>query len=364
MCGCSQEKNTLTHAHDVLVKKEKIITSVYYSGIIQPLKTMIVTSPEEGIVEEMSFHYGDVVDLNQPLFTINSAKFQSDYKVALMQYIKSKTEFNNSRSQLSEAKFLHQHELISDDDFKAKQTNFYTSQLSFIEAENVLTSMLKQLNAKELNLSHLNIENIDKINQVLNAKEGAQKIKIVAPAKGVALIPIKNEGEESNLKKISQGGDVKKGDVLAMIGDVSGYTIRISVNEFNVNQLQRGQKVKVTGTAFPQYVLEGEIASIDRQGQPAQGGLPVFPVEIIIPKVDAAARAVIHIGMSAKVEVNIESKLLLTIPIAAVFTKQGSPHVKLAKDQKIIETPIQTGMTTASRVVVEANLEEGDHVVF
>lgn len=345
------------------VTSQSLSTSFFYTGVVQPLKTVVVTSPTEGVIEEMMFHYGDKVDAKQSLFTIFSDKFQTDYKNALMQYIKAKTEFNNSRSQLTEAEFLHKNELISDDDFKSKQTNFYTAQLTLVQAEDALATMLKQLDVKGFNLYALTIQDIDKITQALHVHDNSQKIKIVSPTAGVALLPMKQDSIDGQTKKLSKGEQVKQGDVLAMIGDVSGLTIHINVNEFNVNQLKIGQKVKVTGTAFSQFILEGKIAGIDRQGQANQGGVPVFPVEIIVPTLTAEQQSIIHMGMSAKVEIKIESDPVVTVPIAAVFEKNGLTHVKVRKDKKTIALPVKTGQTTANAVVIESNLKAGDKVV-
>jgi HlyD family secretion protein len=156
---------------------------------------------------------------------------------------------------------------------------------------------------------------------------------------------------------------VKQGDLLALIGDVSGLTIHINVNEFNVNQLIVGQKVIVTGTAFPQYNLQGHIASVDRQGQANQGGLPVFPVEVIVPTLTSEQQAVIHMGMSAKVEITIESEPVISVPLAAVFEKNGMSYVKVQKNKKIQDVLVKTGQTTENAVVIEANLKAGDNIV-
>ncbi len=106
--------------------------TLFYSGTIQPLKTVVIPSPVDGVVIEMPFQYGESVKAGQLLFMISSTKFLADYKAALMQYIKAKSEFNNNQTLLSEAKFLHKNELISDDDFKMKQSNYYAASIGFI----------------------------------------------------------------------------------------------------------------------------------------------------------------------------------------------------------------------------------------
>lgn len=363
LLGCHDEKLPKVKPNEVMTVQPKPLTShFYYSGVIQPLKAVVVTSPADGVIEDMPFHYGDQVSAKQPLFTIYSDKFQSEYKTALMQYIKAKTEFNQAGSQLKEAEFLHKNELISEDDFKGKQTAFYTAQLALVQAEDTLNTMLKQMNVKGLNLYALTIKDIDKITQALHSHDDSQKLHIFSPTEGVALVPIKGESD-GQTKKLTKGEQVKQGDVLAMIGDVSGLSIHINVNEFNINQIKVGQTVKVTGTAFPQFILSGRIANLDRQGQISSGGMPQFPVEIIVPTLTEEQQKLIHIGMSAKVEIQLEEESVLTVPIAAVFEKNGSTHVKVQKDKNTIDLPVKTGKTTPNAVVIEANLKAGEKIV-
>lgn len=364
LSACKHETSTTEHSNVITVTAKPVTTTLFFSGIIQPLKTVVITSPAEGVIDDMAFHYGDVVKLSDPLFTISSDKFQSDYKNALLQYIKAKTDFTNNLSQLKQAEFLHKNALISDDEFKAKKNNYYSSQLSLVQAKDVLGAMLKQLDVQGFNLYDLSIEDIDKISQAFHTQSISQKLHITAPASGVALLPIKNDSD-NQVKKLMKGDQVKQGDVLAMIGDVSGLTIHINVNEFNINQLKIGQKVKVTGSAFADVVLMGKISGIDRQGQVGQGGIPTFPVDIIVPTLTAKQQADIHIGMSAKVEIDIDSEPVITVPLAAIIEKNGLTFVKVknAKDSTINEVLVRTGQTTLDSVVIESNLHAGDRIV-
>lgn len=361
-CSSDDAKKPNKQENVTLISKP-FSTALFYSGIIQPIKTVVVTSPAEGVIQDIAFHYGDKVEKDKLLFNIASEKFLTDYKNALLQYIKTKNEFNTAKSQLTQSRFLHKNELISDDEFKSKETAFYHSQLALLQAKESLTVMIKQTNMHRFNLDELNIENIDKITQALNNHSDSQKLRISAPASGFVLLPVKNDGE-GDAKKMSKGDQIKQGDVLALIGDLSGLMIRVNVNEFNINQLQVGQKVKVTGSAFPEVILHGCISGIDRQGQATSGGIPMFPVEIIVPKLDPNLHKQIHVGMSAKVEINIESEPQLTVPIAAVFEKNGQAFVN-AKDKKgkIREVPVKVGPTTADSVAIESSLKAGDVVV-
>jgi multidrug efflux pump subunit AcrA (membrane-fusion protein) len=362
-CGRDQHNSENKKTKIVTVKPHALTTALYYSGIVQPLNTVVITAPTDGVVSDMKFHYGDVVTAGQLLFTLTSEKFQADYKDALMAYVKAKTEFTNQQSLLSESEFLYKNQLISMDDYKAKKTNFFNAQLGFIQAKDVLAVYLKRLAINDVDLFSLSIENVEKINQLLHGKQDAQVLQVASPAAGVILLPIKNDNSDNQSKKTMKGDQVKQGDVLAMIGDVSGLTIHINVNEYNVNELKIGQAVKVTGTAFSGLELQGAISSIDRQGQTSQGGTPVFPVEVVVSKLSPEAQKSIHMGMSAKVEILLQGPEVITVPIAAVIQKNGASYLRVKTENKVKEVLVKTGQTTQDEVVISSNLNAGDRVV-
>src|SRR5688572_16350826 len=88
-CGSSDKTEGSGKQEVITVRSKPLETSLYYSGTVQPFKSIVVISPAEGVVQDSQFHYGDIVKPGQLLFTISSEKFQTDYKNALMQYLKS-----------------------------------------------------------------------------------------------------------------------------------------------------------------------------------------------------------------------------------------------------------------------------------
>lgn len=348
------------------VEARPLTSTLFYSGVIGPMKTMVITSPADGVISNMTFHYGDVVKSNQILFSISSEKFQTDYKAALTQYIKAKTEFENGKSQLRESEFLHKNQLISDDDFNAKKTGFYNAQLTMIQSKETLGGMLKQIDLKGFNLYDLKIEDIDKITQLMHAQNGSQQLVISAPLSGIILLPVKEDGSDGEIKKLAKGDQIKQGDVLGMIGNVDGLSIHINVSEFNINQLKVGQKVEITGAAFPDFTLQGEIAGLNHQGQTSQGGLPTFPVEIVVRTLTPQQQAVIHMGMSAKVAIQTGGGAPeISIPIRAVVQKNGGTFVNVKDNQsgRIHEVAVKTGETSMDSVIIQSNLAAGDKIV-
>jgi len=358
-------KTSSQNTAEFVLKKTPLTSNLYYSSILEPKKTWVISSPTDGVIDKLHFHFGDRVNSGKVLFTISSSKFQTDYKTTLMQYIKAKTEYGNSQSQLKESEFLHNNQLISDDDFKAKQLNFYNARLSLLQAKDSLNEMQKQISLDKIHLNELKIEDIDKISSVLNAQNTLRQIRIMSNAEGVILLPTKDESN-GELKKISKGDAVKQGDVIGVIGDVTGLALHIYVSEFNINQIKPDQKVKVSILAFPDIELEGKIGAINRQAESIQGGLPVFPVEIIVPTLSATEQTKIHIGMSAKVTIEIQNGNKIVVPIEAVTQKNGKPflNIKDKKTGKIKLVSVETGETTMDSVVIDSNALIGETLVY
>lgn len=361
LLGCSSEQQGKKTTYYKVVSST-VNHNLFYSGSIQPLKATVVQSKTEGVVVNMAKQYGEIVKANELLFVISSSKFLNDYKTALLQYIKAKNDFHQSETQLSEATFLHKNELISDDEFKLKQSAYYANQLGFIQSKDALKIFMTQMNVPEDKLFNLTIADVEKVKEAMHLTNHSESLNIIAPIDGVLLAPYKSEDEN---KKIRQGEACKEGDVLAVIGDMSGILIRVKVNEFAINQLALNQKVRVTGVAFPNEVLMGKISHIDRQGEGAISGQPTFSVDVEVKQLSPKQRQLIHVGMTANVEIELMRESRLMVPVTAIKENKGVMMVNRydRKTKKIIATEIKTGKSTLDQVVVLSGLKEGDDVV-
>lgn len=358
--ACSHEPR-LKNSHLQTVEQHRQANTLYYSGTIQPINSIVIPSPVDGVVVDMPIEYGETVDAGKMLFVLSSVKFMSDYKNALMTYIKAKSDFNTSKSQLSEGEFLHKNLLISDDDFKMKQSNYYSNRLVLLQAKDALENLLQQMDIKNIDLYNLSISDIDKINDAMHIQSKSDNLRIISPVTGVLLAPAKSDDDG---KKTVKGDAVKQGDVLAVIGDMSGISVRIKVNEMTVNQLKTGQKVMVTGIAFPDYVLNGKITRVDRQAEGGAAGIPTFAVEVAVPKLTKEQQLAIHVGMSAKVEINMSDDDRVIIPVAAITEKSGSSFVKLLdkKSGKLKLVAVKTGKSSPDSVAIISGINPGDKI--
>lgn len=361
LAACSREPR-VNNADVVTVQSESITNHLYYSGTITPEKTVVLASPADGVVINMFFQYGDLVKKGQPLFEISSTKFLSDYKSALLDYIKAKNDFMQNKTQLNETEFLHKNLLISDDDYQSKKSAYYASQLAYVQAKDALSVYLKQMHSDDVNLYQLSISDIDKINQAIHFNENTDNITLTAPATGLVLSPMKDDSDPT--KKINKGDAVKQGDTLVMMGDMSSVVASFKVNELTIGQIKVGQAVTMTGVAFPNMELHGSVIRVDKQGDTSNGGMPSFLVEVASP-LDESSQHNIYPGMSTNIDVTIAEPSHIMIPIRALLESDTQSYVRIidAKTHQLKKIAVVTGQTTPTEVEIQQGLHAGDRLV-
>lgn len=359
--ACSNEPR-LKGAHVEIAKQQASGTTLLFSGVVQPAHVNVLPCPADGVITDVRKTYGSEVHAGEVLFIMTSSRATSDYKLALFNFLKAKSDLNLSQTQWEEARFLHQHELISDDDFKARQAAYFASHLAYLQAKDLLDDLMRQLNRRAEDVYTLNIADIDKVDAVLHLPAQGEVISVKAPCDGILLSA--HVGDEG-FKKIKPGSPVKQGDALAIIGDMTGISIPIRVNEMTVNQLQPGQAVTITGLAFSGEMLQGIVHSVDKQADTTASGQPAFEVNIAVPKLTSSQQSLIRVGMNAQVDIHPRSEAQLVIPIRAVTIKQGETFVNVIdKTSRVVRAiPVKTGATTQDTVVIIAGMHAGDSLV-
>lgn len=361
-CGGSNE-NELKDLETVTVSLQPNIRTLYFSGTIAPLMTVAVNSPVDGTVLQKNFEYGTEIEKGQLLLVIKSAQLADDYQSAVTTYLKAKKDYLNNQMQLYGNEYLKKLGMISENDYISSTSTNYDLELGYKEAARKLQIILNKMGAPLSDLLSIHIEDRAAVQKAL--AQPADILKITAPGSGISLMPNKSGGSEES-GPLTIGSQVKAAQVLLGIGDSSGISIIIKANEVNVNSIQDGQAATITGDAFPTITLHGKVQQIVQQATSGEsGGTPTFPINIVVPHLTDAQRKIIHMGMSAKVALQIQSKPAIRIPIDAVFIDKGVSLVKVLdeKNSKILTVPVVTGPTTLDSVEIQQGLKPGDKVI-
>lgn len=353
--------------HVVKVEMRRLTKSLFFMGTIKPLKIINVVSPVEGVIKEKLFQYGQQIKQGDQLLTLSSSKLAEDYQSALVQYLKAKNAYYSAREKFIGTQDLMKHELISKDLFDAEQRQLASNNLDYLQSQYKLQEILKK--GKPLD-EQLSLDNIDAAAKAL--RKPFKQQEIIAPSTGISLAPTKSEGggEQSTGQSgsIEVGSQVKSGQVLLAIGDLTGIALNIQIPEIDIDKVKHGLSVTVTGAAFPGIILQGKITNVAAQAKSASSGssgLPTFNVEVVVPTLTPVQRQHIYVGMSAKVDLQLSEPPAMTIPINAVYEKKNNSYVKVfnSKTKKTSERLVTTGKTTAADVIITSGLQTGEQVM-
>jgi hypothetical protein len=208
----------------------------------------------------------------------------------------------------------------------------------------------------------LSLADFDKVRKILTSNHNIIRLK--APNDGVMLYPPKSGDDKAT--RITVGSSIKSGQVLALVGNLNGISIEIDVPEIDIDKIRPGMLATVSGVAFGKHQLKGTLVAVNAQASnTSNGGLPSFTAVVEVKTLTAEQQPWIKVGMSAAIELNVDSNNQLLVPIAAVKREKGNSIVTLQLAQGSLEKRIiTTGAAQADSVVIETGLKSGDVAVY
>lgn len=337
--------------------------TLYFTGTLQPLHVSTLTSPMDAVIESMHYHYGQAVKNDDVVFTLNSAELQRQYNDTLTEYLKAKDSYTIAKSKFTGTEDLWAAGLISKNNYLSEKSSLNTARVTLMQDTRKLTEMLEKMDdVKTETLSKLSFAEFDKVNLALTSQHNLIRLK--SPTNGVLLYPPKSTDDPTG--RMTVGSPIKAGQVLALMGDLSGVSIEIDVPEIDITELKVGMKATIRGVALGKEALKGKLVAINGQASATNGtALPSFTANVEVINLTPAQQALIKVGMSAAVELSIDSSDKMLIPIAAISQHQGKNIVIIrTADGKTTSQSIITGSVDGDRVVVESGLKIGDVISY
>ena len=375
------------------VTPQPISTSISLTGKLQPLQMVNLTSPLSGKVAQVMVRYGDVVQAGQPLIAMDTAEAQIKYREAQSAYIKAsanyrqmekwdtgsevtranrsltkaKLSLENQKKTLDESERLFKKGIIPATEYESARQQYTNQQLDFQSAVEEQKAAIEKGNTENRKVARYEMENAE--SRMKQAEHDMASAVVLAPVSGIVMKPLAS-GQAKEGKSVERGGSFQQGEVLLAIGDLSGFSVGCKVDEVDVTRVKQGQKVRVTGDAFPGEHLSGTIQSISPQaedGGEAGRAAPAFGVRVIIDTVPASIRNRIMVGMTANLDIIIYEKPdALMVPLSAVKAEQGKRYVTRKKGNgpaAVAEkVEVTTGYTTQDTVEIVKGLKPGDQI--
>ena len=360
--GCGGSKNKELQKTYV-VKKATIATPLYFSGTIKPYSIVPVISPVDGVVQNKNFQYGEEVKKGQRLVTIYSESLGSDFQQALTDFFNQLNDYNVRKKTLLSNEQLYKMDFISRDEYDLSVQNEKQGYIALTVAKEKLAALFDKLGLKQ-QLKETDFTNKEEVKKYLVEKHNT--INIFAPLNGIATASQQTSDSGDSVKPVDNGAQVKAGQTIVSIGNVQGFSVEIEVDETTIGELSVGMPVTITGAAFPNITLDGQIVQIQTQAKTSDSGSPVFPAEIQVKKITEQDKKEIYLGMTTQVTINLETPDVITIPLTTVYEKNSMPYVTLEdpKTHQFTEHEIDVGSTIEDSVVVVNGLKPGDVIVY
>jgi HlyD family secretion protein len=191
------------------------------------------------------------------------------------------------------------------------------------------------------------------------AREQLGKTEVRADVPGIVVHREVFFGSEK--RKPQVGDQVWANQPLLILPDVSRMVVETSVRETDVHKVERNQRVSVRVQAYPDLRLTGTVSLVGTlaQEQKERRGTKFFSVTVQVNESEPRLRP----GMTARVEIQVEERdRALSVPIDAVFAKDGGHVCYVAERGRLRPREVELGPSNADHVVIERGLGAGERV--
>lgn len=244
---------------------------------ILPLHNADVRAEVEGIIEEIYVDEGDQVGAGAPIARLSERDYgvelrktraETEVKQAQLKLLKAgprPEEIDLARTQVAKAgerlgyargylgryRQLVEQKSISAQLFEEAQEQAAVREKELEEAREQLSLLLAGRRPEEIEALEADIRRLGAHERYLQEQVAA--LVLVSPIAGVVTTPRLRE-------KI--GENVKKGDLVAEVHELTSVNVEIAVPEKEIAEVQIGQKVTLKAQAYPRRSFEGQVVAI------------------------------------------------------------------------------------------------------
>ena len=195
---------------------------------------------------------------------------------------------------------------------------------------------------------------------VREAEVAVENTRIIAPFDGTVLKKNADVGEIV----APLAGAVSSRAAVVTIADMSSLEVDADVSEANITRVDGNQSCEITLDAYPQQRYPGYVSNIVPTADRAKATVMVkikFKQydERVLPEMGAK---ITFLAPGASTDA-MNIKPVLTVPAAAVATRDGRQVVFQIKDDRAMAVPVTTGRKFGSSIEITAGLKEGDKVI-
>lgn len=351
---------TLLTVKTKVVSAQTIDTRLYYHGVIEPIQKDVMISPFNGTLVKLNVHYGDTIKQGQPIAQLNAPEVEKEYHAQLSVFLKAKDSYLHAQKKYVSEKSLYDLGIIPKNELLDAKSDMASMFIAYNEAQKSFHSLLIKLPSEyRMNIDLLSLENISKIKSSFSLD--FTSLPLISPFSGSIMM---SENQSSDQQNFRIGKDIKAGDVLVEVADLSGISAKVYVNEADIVKIKPHQLVEIFMATRPDIPIVGEVVHLDSQGlRASKDSEPKFEVTIAAKNLTQEQRRFIFMGMSAKFALHLKHENVFPIPIESVIHQGQQFFVRVVRNKKIYQQRVNIVATTLQDALVSSGIVEHEHVV-
>lgn len=281
--------------------------------------------------------------LNEPVSTLELEKSLENAKLA----------YENAETKYEGSKTLYDAGAISKAILDADEANMITAKNNYeLAQKRIEDSNNKEDLKSNVDIQRKNVE-IQEIS-LKSQKESLEQSIIKSPMTGTIV--------QVNARV---GIPATAAAPLFVIEDTDSLEIEVGIGEYDISEIQLGQKVKVTGEAFKNKEISGVVSFIAPSATIVPTGTgkeTQVTIKIDIPNADNYLKP----GFTANVAINTaHKKEALVLPYETIYEKKdGTKIVFKVENNKLKEVPVTIGIQgDLKQEVISPDIQLGDKIV-
>lgn len=345
--------------------KNTVMDIVSETGNVTSSGRFDVYSTSTGYIEEAYVQNGDYVNAGDYLFKVKStatpeekAKTYSDYLAAQNALNSAKAQMNSLKSALFKANqtFLNDRGIDNPSTDQKADPVYIQQESDWLQAEANYKNQTGVINQTQAAFTKASF-----------AYQAAHDMIITAPASGTIANFSASVGD--SIVVSSQTSAIP---TLVILGQLSTSTIKVSLNEVDVNKIKIGQAATITFDAFREIKYKGYVTSVDTAGTNTNGVI-TYNATVAIDNPDTNIKTEMTTTVSIE---TAKSENALTVPNSAIKPYKGGKAVIVkgeSKDNQVKNktgkilplhyVPVKVGLKGITRTEILEGIKEGTHVV-
>lgn len=336
------------------VVPQPFVQNIGVVGRVEPAKLLSLSAPFEGEVQQLAVSEGSRVVEGKVLLKLDTTQLDIQLREALAQRLQALRAFNDLQEweqgqevararrtlssvrlnlndtmrRLSESRTLLEKGIVPRMEVESLEQQATIQQLDLEAAESELASTLAQGQGENRLIAEMELENATARHEALLTLH--EKHTLRAPFAGVVIPPSSQDGEAKR-EPLQNGAHVTQGQPLFTLASTERVRIIARAEEFDVNILEPGQPVTITGDAFPGFELQGELSSIGVQRMESQGyeNGASYQLSVSVPPLTLEQPRYIRLGMSAHLHINTyQNDAAMIVPPEAVRQDENGSYIE------------------------------------